>query len=52
MGKQRVLYMMENEYIILINYGLPGIYNFALREILKCTLFSNRVPQFWAHIER
>jgi hypothetical protein len=43
---------METECVILINYGLPGVYNFALREILKCALFNNRVTLFWAHIER
>jgi hypothetical protein len=52
MGKERVLCMMGIEYIISINHGLSGVYNFALREILKCVLFNNRVPQFWAYIER
>jgi hypothetical protein len=52
MGKGCVLCMMEIEYIISINCGLPGVYNFALREILKYVLPSYRVPKFCAYIER
>jgi hypothetical protein len=40
MGKECVPCMMEIEYIISINCGLPDVHNSALREILKCVLAS------------